>query len=93
MLLTVMIAGGLFLGMIAILARGYLDTERERAGKVEDAPAVQPGRCMLCNAPLPRANSVDEAVFEVQQRIDIEIQDVVAILETSPASYGRLYQA
>lgn len=95
MLLTVIIAGGLFLGMVAILARGYLQIEQERNGRVTDVPAVQPGHCMLCNAPLRRPGTVDEAVFEVQRRIDTEIQDVVAILGRAgpPASYTRLYQS
>jgi len=94
MLLTVMIAGGLFLGMIAILALGYSQIEQERNGKITDVPSVQPGHCMLCNAPLRRPGTVDEAVFEVQRRIDTEMQDVAAILgRGGPASYSRLYQA
>jgi hypothetical protein len=94
MLLTVIIAGGLFLGMIAILALGYSQIEQERNGKVTDVPAVQPGHCMLCNAPIRRPNTVDEAVFEVQQRIDTEMQDVAAILgRAGSASYNRLYQS
>ncbi len=93
MLLTVIIAGGLFLGMLAILALGYSQIEQERNGKIAEVPQVQPGHCLLCNAPIRRPNTVDEAVFEVQRRIDTEIQDVVEILGASPASYGRLYQA
>lgn len=98
MLPTMIIAGALFAGMIAILAFGYQRIEQERSEKADavlaNAPAAQPGRCMLCNAPLRRPSTVDEVVFEVEHRIDAELRDVVQLLRR-PSSDGftRLYQA
>ncbi len=98
MWLTVAIAGLLFVGMIAILAFGYAQAEQERNGKADallaSAPAAQPGRCILCNAPLRKLGTADEVVFEVQQHIDAELRVITHLLgRTAPASYARLYQA
>ncbi len=98
MLLTMIIAGTLFAGMIAILAFGYQQIELERNEKAEaalaSAPAAQPGRCMLCNAPLRKTSTADEVVYEVEHRIDAELQDVAQVLRrASPDGLTRLYQA
>lgn len=98
MLLTTIIAGALFLGMIAILAFGYQRIEQERSEEADavlaNAPAAQPGRCMLCNAPLRRPSTVDEVVFELEHRIDAELRDVAQVLRRpAPDGLTRLYQA
>jgi hypothetical protein len=98
MLLTMIIAGALFAGMIAILAFGYQQIEQGRNEKAEaalaNAPSAQPGRCMLCNAPLRRPSTVDEVVFEVEHRIDAELRDVVRLLgRPAPEGLTRLYQS
>ncbi len=98
MLLTVIIACALFAGMVAILGLGYQQIEQERNGKaaavLADAPTAQPGRCMLCNAPLRRPSTADEVVYEIEQRIHTELQDVVQLLgHPAPEHFTRLYQA
>jgi hypothetical protein len=92
------IAGALFAGMIGILAFGYQQIEQERSEKADavlaNAPAAQPGRCMLCNAPLRRPSTADEVVWEVEHRIDAELQDVIRLLgRPVPEGLTRLYQA
>jgi hypothetical protein len=98
MLLTIIIAGALFAGMLGILAFGYQQIEQERNEKADavlaNAPAAQPGRCMLCNAPLRRSSTADEVVYEVERRIDAELQDVIRLLgRPAPEGLARLYQA
>jgi hypothetical protein len=98
MLLTVIIACAVFLGMLAILAVGYQQMEQDRSGRADavlaQAPEAQPGRCMLCNAPLRRPGTVDEVIFEVEHRIDEELKDIVQLLgRSAPESYSRLYQS
>lgn len=98
MLLTIVIAGALFAGMLAILAFGYQQIEQERNEKAEatlaNAPQAQPGRCLLCNAPLRRPSTADEVVSEVELRIDAELQLVAqAMRRAGPDGFARLYQA
>ena len=98
MLLTVILACALFAGMVAILGLGYQQIEQERNGKatalLADAPTAQPGRCMLCNAPLRRPSTADDVVYEIEQRIDTELQDVIRLLgHPAPEHFTRLYRA
>ncbi len=99
MLLTMIIAGLAFTVMVAMLGLGYQRIEQERsersAAALEQAPSVQPGRCMLCNAPLRQQSTVAEVLYEVEHRIDAELQDVSALLRMRPPPEGyiRLYQA
>lgn len=94
---TMLIAAALFAGMIAILAIGYQQSEREKDGKaaavLANAPATQPGRCMLCNAPLRRPSTSDEVVFEIEHRIDSERQAIEQLLRASADGFTRLYNA
>jgi hypothetical protein len=49
---------------------------------------------MLCNAPLRKTSTADEVVYEVEHRIDAELQDVARVLRrASPDGLTRLYQA
>ncbi len=99
MMLTLVIAGALFVAMLGMLALGFQQVEQERSARAAavfaNAPRAQPGRCMLCNAPLRRPTTVDEVVFEVEHRIDAELADIAAVLSSRPAArdFERLYQA
>lgn len=98
MWLTVIIACAFFAGMVAILALGYQRIEQERsersAAVFAQAPAAHPGHCMLCDAPLRKPSTADQVIFEVEHRIDAELQDVVQLLSrAAPENYARLYQA
>jgi len=99
MLLTMMIAGGLFAGLVGILvSQGFQrmggDVNDEPTAARPSAPAAPSGHCMLCRAPLKRRSTVDQAVFEVEQRIGREIDDVSQLLyESPPERLSRIYQA
>lgn len=97
MWVTYLIAAAFFL---AIMAMGYFgiqqrDAERERAGDalLANAPLARPGCCPLCDAPLRRAVTSDEVVFEVEHRIDAELKDIAHFLHSAPESFGRIFQA
>jgi hypothetical protein len=97
MWLTIAIAGGLFAGMVAILWFGYQQMEEQRQHESDavlaNAPAARPGHCMLCDAPLRRAATTDEVLFEVEHRIDAEREEIVRALWTQPDGIQRLYRA
>ncbi len=84
----------------ACIAMGYFgieereeQRERDAASRLERAPAAQPGHCMLCNAPLRRAVTSDEVVFELEHRIDAELRDIAHALHAAPESFGRILRA
>lgn len=97
MWLTIAIAGGLFMAMLAILWFGYQDGEEQRRRQSDDvlatAPAARPGRCLLCEAPLRRLASTDEVLFEVEHRIDAERDEIVQVLRAPSDGFQRLYRA
>lgn len=96
MWLTIAIAGVLFAGMFAALWFGYQQTEEQRRERprlsFESAPAVRPGHCILCDAPLKRAASTDEVVFEIEHRIDAELKDIGHVLRMQPGGFQHLYR-
>ncbi len=82
---------------VAILGFGYQQVEQERREKAEavlaHAPMAREGHCLLCDAPLRRASTVEQVVFEVESRIDAELQDVVQLLgRPAPEGLSRLYR-
>jgi hypothetical protein len=88
--------GGLFLAMTASLYLEYEAREKQRAKEaatVELVGTAVPGRCMLCGAPLRRERTTAEVVFEVEHRIDVELQDISHLLRTAPEKVSRLYLA
>ena len=99
MWLTVIIACFFFVAAaVAILGFSYQQIERDRSEKaaamLAAAPEAQPGHCLLCNAPLRRPSTVEQVVFEVEHRIDAELQDVIQLLgRPHPESFARLYRA
>ena len=97
MWVTVAIAGSLFAGMLAILWFGYQQMEEQRQEQSDavltSAPAARPGHCLLCDAPLKRAASTDEVVFEIEHRIDAELEDIVQVLRAQSDGFQRLYRA
>ena len=97
MWVTFVIAAAFF---VAFIAMGYFGVqereqqrEREGAAVLANASVPQPGCCMLCNAPLRRAATSDEVVFELEHRIDAELRDIAHALHTAPESFGRIFQA
>ncbi len=87
---------GLFVAMTASLYLEDEAREKERAtpATVELVGAGRPGHCMLCDAPLRRERTTAEVVvFEVEHRIDTELQDISHLLRTAPEKVSRLYLA
>lgn len=86
---------GLFVAMMAELYLEYSSREEQRvkAATVELAGTAVSGRCMLCGAPLRRERTSAEVVFEVERRIDVELQDIGHLLRTAPEKVSRLYLA
>lgn len=100
MLVTLVIAAAFF---VAFIAMGYFgiqererqqqEREREGAAVLANAPDARPGFCPLCDAPLRRAATSDQVVFELEHRIDAELRDISRLLRSAPESFGRIYSA
>ncbi len=97
MWVTYLIAAAFF---VAFMAMGYFgiqerDEAREREGDrlLADAPIARPGACPLCDAPLRRAATSDEVVFEVEHRIDAELRDIARVLLSAPQGSGQVFRA
>lgn len=83
MWMTFAIAGTLFVAMLAILWFGYrqIEEREERSQTVPQNEAVgRPGHCLLCDAPVRRVSSTDEALCEVEHRIDADRAEIVLAL-------------
>jgi len=97
MFITFVIAVAFFAAFIAVGYFGILEREHERDDSGEEvglaAPPTQPGCCVLCSAPLKRAATSDEVVFEVERRIDAELRDIGHALHSAPDSFRRIFQA
>lgn len=86
--------GGLFVAMVASLYLEYESREKQRAREAATVELVgRPGHCALCDAPLRRERTTAEVVFEVEHRIDVELQDISHLLRTAPEKASRLYLA
>lgn len=95
MLFMLVLFGGLFVAMMASLYLEYEAREKQRVKEatVELVGASRPGHCILCDAPLRRERTTAEVVFEVEHRIDVELQDISHLLRTAPEKVSRLYLA
>ncbi len=97
MVVTFVIAAVFFAACIAIGYFGIQEREaqweREAARRLESAPAPGPGHCPLCDAPLRRAVTSDEVVFELEHRIDADLRDIAHALHAPPESLGRVLRA
>ena len=82
-------------GIAAVLALAYCQIERERDRRAAPprTAAPPPGRCALCDAPLPRRTTTAEVLYEVEHQIDSELQDIGRVLRTEPDALARLYRA
>ncbi len=93
-MLSVLLVGASCAGIAAIVALAFCQTERER--EVRAAPPRSelppPGRCALCDQPLPRRTTTAEVLYEVEQRIDAEREEVGRALDDEP-DLARLYRA
>ncbi len=96
-MLTILIAAGLFAGMLLVVVAGYLNVEDQRAREDRKRMSVQAveNRCMLCNAPLPRHASSDEVVVEIERKIDLDIAAVTNWLNPAPSAevLKRVYRS
>lgn len=94
MWMTVLIAGGLFVAMVAMLWLNFEDAEKRReeggTGAVAVAPA-EPGHCMLCEAPIRERLTSDEVVHALEHRITSDLRDIDQAMRTSPDRVERLY--
>lgn len=97
MWVTYLIAAAFF---VAFMAMGYFaiqerEAQREREGDrlLAAVPLARPGTCPLCDAPLRRAASSDEVVFEVEHRIDAELRDIARLLLAAPHVQGQIFRA
>jgi hypothetical protein len=97
MLLTIVILCAAFAALIAMLAYGYREAERDRerpeGGPLASVPTAREGHCVVCDALLRRPSTGDEVVCELEHRIDAELRDISRVLQTAPGSVGRLYRA
>jgi hypothetical protein len=97
MWIALMILGGLFVAMMAAFYLEYENREQQRAKEAEGvlagATIAKAGHCMLCDAPLRRTRTTAEVVFEIEHRIDAELQDIHHLLRTAPEKVNRLYLA
>jgi hypothetical protein len=95
MWLTMMIAAILFAGMLAALHFGYREAEKERAEKpapnaIREVPQVP---WLGPQSQWTRQRTVEEVVFEVEHRIDTDLQEVAHLLGwTAPENASRLYR-
>jgi hypothetical protein len=97
MWLTMMVAVILFAGMFAALYFGYQETEKERTEKAAADAAREPpplNPWLRPQNPWLRGRTVDEVVFEVEHRIDADLQEVSLLLgRAAPENASRLYRA
>ena len=96
MWLTMVIAVILFAGMLAALYFGYQEAEKERAEKVLADAVREPAPLdpwLRPPNPWVRGRTVDEVVYEVEHRIDADLQEVARLLSwTAPENASRLYR-
>jgi hypothetical protein len=79
--LTVILVGVFFAAMMAILYFGYEQAEKDRA---ERAAAEA-----LREQVHPPGRTADEVVFDLEHRIDSDLQDVAAMLRRGAAGPHR----
>jgi len=97
MWLTMIIAAILFAGMLAALYFGYQEVEKDRgeravAEAVAEPPPLNPW--LRPQNPWLRGRTVDEVVFEVEHRIDADLQEVSRLLSrAAPENASRLFRA
>lgn len=84
MWMTVLIAGGLFVALLAMLWLNLDDAERRRAEEAERAVAgtagtAGEGQCLLCEAPLMPRRTSEEVVGELERRIAEDLAEIDAL--------------
>ncbi len=97
MLVTLAIAAAFFVAFIAMGYFGIQEREKEHTpdetAVLASRPPARLGFCPLCDAPLRRAATTDQVVFELEHRIDAELRDISYLLQSAPESFGRIYSA
>lgn len=88
--LTIAIGLVFFAGMMAILFFGHQQAEKDR----EDRAAAEARRGQAQLDAAAGGRTADEVVFDLEHRIDADLQDVAAILRrTAPGGAARHRQA
>lgn len=86
-----------FFGAMYLMTRGAcagLDLDRKPSALVEvTTRAPDHGHCALCNAPLARATTSDQIVFDLERRIADDVLAVGRLLRQPGEDLDRLYQA
>lgn len=86
--LTIGIGLVFFVGLLAVLFFGYEQVEKDRAEKAAAAEVA-----LRRSAPV-QGRTADEVVFDIEHRIESDLQDVAEILRRpAPGAAARLYQA
>jgi len=63
--------------VVAMIAMAYFGIQsHDEAVQRREAHGADPGACGLCNAPLKRAATTDEVIFELEHRIDAELGEI-----------------
>ena len=80
-LTSILIGVAFFFGLLALLCASYKDGTRRAAALDGHEHAAAPGgdQCLLCHAPLPHVATLDEAVTEIERRIDSDRRDVAGM--------------
>lgn len=95
MWVALVVAAAFFLAMLAMGYFALRDLTGESSAAAPAAPEAHAEACEVCEGGLPaRPATSDQVVFEVEHRIDADLQEVAFLLaRTPPGSASRLYRA
>ncbi len=74
----IIVGAAFFAGLVTLLAASYTATAHEPSAPHLHAAAED--ECLLCRARLPRIVSADEAVADIERRIDADRRDAAPAL-------------
>jgi hypothetical protein len=95
MWITFLIVASFVVAMIAMAYFGiqsYDEAAQRDGGEARAHDSHRSGECGLCHAPLRRAATTDEVVFELEHRIDAERSEIARAWH-SAAPMGRTFPA
>lgn len=94
--ITLLVVGVTFVAILAIGYFGYQGIAEEEARREQQQPdklVAGSDSCGLCSAPLRRAATSDEVVFEIEHRIHDELAAIAHALHAPPQGLGRMPRA
>jgi hypothetical protein len=96
MWVTMLIAGGLFVALLAMLWLNVSDAERRREEEARAQAEREAARaeaavpqCFVCDAPLPPRRTSDEVVIDLERRIAADLAEIGARLASPAPGPGR----